>query len=167
MNHNTDMGLTFKNVWTVECYDSDRNLRWRDVNKNRVVTTGLNAVLDIAMRGDAQVSWYVSLKDSGTVAAEDTMASHAGWAENTNYTQSQRQALFLSAAADGSSNSSGSKAIFVMNSDDIVYGAMISSDNTKGGTDGILYGAVDFTTPRTVLTGDTLEIAITLSAANG
>lgn len=167
MNHDTDMGLTFKNVWTVECYDSDRNLRWRDVNKNRVVTSGLNAVLDIAMRGDAQVPWYVSLKDEGTVAAEDTMASHAGWAENTNYTQSQRQSLFLSQASNGSCNSSGSKAIFVMNSDDIIYGAMISSDNTKGGTTGILYGAVDFTTPRTVLTGDTLEIAVTLSAANG
>lgn len=167
MTHNTDMGLAFKNVWTFECFDSENNLRWREEKRNKVVIDGLNAVLNISMRGDQGYPWYIGLKNAGVVSDSDLMSSHTGWTENVNFSQAERQPLYLGGAVNGSCNSSGSKASFVINSEDTITGAFITSDATKGGTEGVLYGAVDFLTPRTVLTGDTLEIAVTLSAANG
>lgn len=167
MKHDTDMGLAFKNVWTFECFDSEQNLRWREEKNNRVVIDGLNAVLNISMRGDQGYPWYIGLKNDGIVSEGDTMSSHSGWTENVNFSQSERQPLYLGGAVNGSCTSSGSKAVFVINTEDTIKGAFITSSNDKGGTDGVLYGAVDFLTPRTVLTGDTLEIAVTLSASNG
>ena len=72
MKHDTDMGLAFKNVWTFECFDSEQNLRWREEKNNRVVIDGLNAVLNISMRGDQGYPWYIGLKNDGIVSEGDT-----------------------------------------------------------------------------------------------
>jgi len=42
----------------------------------------------------------------------------------------------------------------------------LANASAKGGTGGILYGVVDFGSSRAVISGDTLEITVTLTAAS-
>lgn len=94
------------------------------------------------------------------------MASHSGWTEVTDYSQSVRQTLTLGTAAAGSIDNSASKASYSINATATVAGAFINSDSTKSGTSGTLYGVVDFASSRSVISGDTLEVTVTLTAAS-
>ena len=145
--------------------EHEHRLRWKELGRNLVVTLGRNALLDNTFNAAAgSVNWYVGLKDTGTVVAADTMASHAGWAELTIYSNATRPAWTKNGAASaGAMSNSSSKASFNINATDDVYGALMSSDSTKGGTTGTLYGAGDFTAPRGVISGDTLNIQVDLS----
>ncbi len=167
MNHNTDMNLAIKNIWTINCFDSDGNIKWEETKKNLVVTEGLNHILSSTFDGGTQITtWYVGLKSSGSVSAADTMSSHAGWTEPVSYSQSVRQTLTLGTAAAGSIDNTVNKATFSINATATIAGAFITSDNTKSGTSGTLYGVVDFSSARSVISGDTLEVTVTLTAAS-
>ena len=167
MQHDTDMNLGLKNIWEVVCLDSDGNEKWREINKNLVTTEGLNHVLSSTLDGGTQITtWYVGLKGTGSAAAGDTMSSHSGWSEVTDYSQSVRQTLTLGTAAAGSIDNSASKASYSINATATVAGAFITSDSAKSGTTGTLYGVVDFASSRSVISGDTLEVTVTLTAAS-
>ena len=167
MQHDTDMNLGLKNIWEVVCLDSDGNEKWREINKNLVTTEGLNHVLSSTLDGGTQITtWYVGLKGTGSAAAGDTMSSHSGWSEITDYSQSVRQTLTLGTAAAGSIDNSANKASYSINATATVAGAFITSDSTKSGTSGTLYGVVDFASSRSVISGDTLEVTVTLTAAS-
>ena len=167
MKHDSDMNLGLKNIWNIKCFDSEGNLKWDLTKKNLVVTEGLNHVLSSTFDGATQITaWYVGLKNSGTVAAGDTMASHAGWTENVTYSQAVRQTLTLGTAAAGSIDNSASKASYSINGTATIAGAFIVSNSTKSGTSGTIYGAVDFGSARSVISGDTLEVTVTLTAAS-
>jgi len=110
--------------------------------------------------------WYVGLKGAGSAAAGDTMASHSGWAEVVAYSQAVRQTLTLGTAAAGSIDNTASKATYSINGTATVAGAFINSNNAKSGTAGTLYGVVDCGSSRAVISGDTLEVTVTLTAAS-
>ena len=167
MQHKTDMNLGLKNIWEVVCRDSEGNEKWREVNKNLVTTVGLNHVLSSTLDGATQITaWYVGIKAAGSAAAGDTMASHSGWAEVVAYSQAVRQTLTLGTAAAGSIDNTASKATYSINGTATVAGAFINSNNAKSGTAGTLYGVVDFGSSRAVISGDTLEVTVTLTAAS-
>jgi len=167
MQHKTDMNLGLKNIWEVVCRDSEGNEKWREVNKNLVTTVGLNHVLSSTLDGATQITaWYVGLKGAGSAAAGDTMASHSGWTEVVAYSQAVRQTLTLGTAAAGSIDNTASKATYSINGTATVAGAFINSNNAKSGTAGTLYGVVDFGSSRAVISGDTLEVTVTLTAAS-
>ena len=167
MKHDTDYNIGLKNTWDVVCYDSDGQEKWREINKNLVTTEGLNHVLSIVLDAGTQITaWYVGLAGAGTKAAADTMASHSGWAVVADYSESVRQTLTLGTAAAGSIDNSASKATFSINGTATVAGAFITSSNTKSGTAGTLYGVVDFGSSRSVVSGDTLTVTVTLTAAS-
>jgi hypothetical protein len=94
----------------------------------------------------------------------DTSASHA-FTENTSYSQANRVALTLAAAASGSTNNSASVAVFSINATTRIFGAGVWTNNTKGGATGALYSGAMFTTPgsRSMVNGDTLNVTATLS----
>lgn len=142
-----------------------KRLAWRDGFDNLVVTAGLNALLDNTFNAAAgSVAWYVGLKGSGSVAAGDTMGSHAGWSEVTAYSEANRQTWTKNGAASGGAMSnSSSKAVFSMNGAYTVAGGFLTSNNTKGGTTGTLYGAGDFSAARSGGSGDTLTVQVDLS----
>jgi hypothetical protein len=116
-------------------------------------------------------AWYLGLYGAGasnTPAAGDTMASHAGWTEVTDYSKSTRPAATFGSAtvADPSViDNSGSVAVFSINNTVTVGGAFLTSDSTKGGTSGILFSAADFQAPgdRNVVSGDTLNVTYQFS----
>ena len=154
-------------VYFFECYDKDGNLKWKDEAKNLVVNVGLKDMNDKYFSGSTYTAaWYLGLitgPGAGTtISASDTMSSHVGWTENTSYSQSTRPACSFGAAttADPSviSNSS-SVAVFSINGTATIAGAFLTSNNTKGGTTGILFSASDFQSPgdRAVVSGDTLN----------
>jgi hypothetical protein len=160
--------VTLKNHFRVECFDRDGNLKWADEFDNLVVNEGLNDSLDKHLKGSAYTAaWYVGLMSgTPTVAAGDTMASHAGWTEVTNYTEAARPTLTLGTVSGGSVDNSASKAAFSINADGTtVGGAFIVTNSTKGGSTGTLYGGGAFTGGnRTLGNGDTLNVQVTCTA---
>lgn len=153
--------------YQVECVRNGEVV-WADEFDNLVVNVGLDDSLDKHLKGSAYTAtWYVGLTDgTPTVAAADTMASHAGWAEVTAYSESVRETLTLGTVASQSVDNSASKASFSINAGATVGGCFVTSNNTKGGTTGILYGAGAFSGgDRSVVNGDTLNVTVTLTAA--
>ncbi len=159
-------------VFTVSCYDADGNLKWEDKSPNLVVNEGLDYMNTQFFTGSGYTaSWFLGLYGSGSTnnpAASDTMASHPGWTEVTAYSQSTRPACSFGSAttADPSVISNASSvAVFSINGSTTVGGAFLTTDNTKGGTSGILFSAADFQSPgdRVVVSGDTLNVTYTFS----
>lgn len=159
-------------VFTATCYDKDGNVKWEAKSPNLVVNVGLADMNDKYFSGSAYTAtWYIGLYGSGSTndpAAGDTMASHAGWTEVTDYSQANRpQAVFGSATVADPSviDNSGSVAVFSMNATTVIGGAFLTSNNTKGGTTGILFSASDFQSPgdRSVVSGDTINVTYQFS----
>ena len=161
--------VTLENHYVVECYDADGKLKWSDEFDNLITNAGLDDNLDKYLKGSAYTAaFYVGLTDgTPTVAAGDTMASHAGWVEVVAYSESVRQTLTLGAVSGQSVDNSASKASYSINGTATVGGAFIVTDSTKSGTTGTLYGVGAFTGGnKSVTSGDTLNVTVTCTAAS-
>lgn len=156
-----------RDIW---CYKADGTLRWYDHSCNKTPAVGLNEFLDAMWKNGPSAAWYTGLitgPGSGTTYADgDTMASHAGWTENsTAYSEATRQALTMGTPSGGSVNNSAAKAVFTI--DDtcaagcVIAGNFIVDNSTKAGTTGILAGEGDWSADRTVYQTDTLNCQIT------
>lgn len=101
--------------------------------------------------------------------AGDTLASHINsWSEITPYSNANRPTWTKNgAAAGGAMSNSSAKASFSINASGRIFGAFLATDNTKGGTSGILYGGGLFTTggSRAVQSGDTVNVQVDLLVA--
>lgn len=143
--------------------------KWTDDIQNIVVNAGLNYLLDAGLSGGAQITtWYLLLTDgTPTVAAGDTMSSHAGWAEVTAYDESTRAAWTDGGVSSQSVTNSASAAVFTISADSTtVGGAGLTSVSTKGGTTGTLYAAGAFSAGDKGLDdGDTLTVTAAFDAA--
>jgi hypothetical protein len=149
----------------VTCRDAEGNIRWEDGFPNLVVTTGKNDLLNKYFLGSAYTAaFYVGLKGAGTIAAGDTMASHAGWSEITGYSNATRPAFSPASSTAGSSTNSASPAVFNINASNTIAGCLITTSNVQSpGTAGTLFSAADFASSRAVLSGDTLTVTYTVS----
>jgi predicted enzyme related to lactoylglutathione lyase len=159
-------------VFTVQCFDSEGNLKWVEENHNLVVNVGLKDMNDKYFTGSAYTAaWYIGLYGAAATndpAAGDTMASHAGWTEVTAYSETERpQAVFGAATTADPSviSNSASVAVFSINGTTTVGGAFLTSDDTKGGTTGVLFSAGDFQAPgdRAVVSGDVINVTYQFS----
>jgi len=128
-----------------------------------IVNVGLDYILDQFFGSDV---FYVGLKGSGTIAAADTMASHAGWSEVTDYDEAVRQTLTMGSASSQSINNSASVATFTISASVTVAGYLLTTVDTKGGTTGTLVSAGDFTAAQSVVDDDVIEITLTFSVAD-
>ena len=160
-------------VYTVECYDKDGKLKWSEAMHNLVVNVGLKDMNDKYFTGSTYTAaWYLGLVTGpgagNTYDPDDTMASHVGWTEDTGYSQATRPAATFGAAttADPSVITNAlSVAVFSISATTTIAGAFLTSDNTKGGTTGVLFSVANFQSPgdRAVVSGDTLNITYTFS----
>jgi hypothetical protein len=173
-NTGASEGAKATGKYTVECYDKDGNLKWVAETPNLVVNVGLQYMAGTALTTTAQVTtWYLGLYGaaaSNSPAAGDTMSSHIGWTEVTDYSQATRPAATFAAATNANPSvvtNTASKASYSINGTTTVGGAFLTSDNTKGGTTGTLFSAADFSAPgdRSVVNGDTLNVTYTFSLA--
>lgn len=163
-------GVGAGGVYTVVCHDANGNLKWTDSFHNLVVNQGLQDMNSKYFSGSGYTAaWYLGLvtgPGSGTAyAAGDTLASHAGWTENTAYTGNRKAATFGTATTADPSviSNSASAAVFTMSSNaQVIAGAFLCS--VASGTSGILFSAGDFTGgDKTVDSGDTLTVTYTFS----
>lgn len=162
---NTKLG----DLFLVECFDKDGNLKWTDTIKNLVVDVGLDDALDKYFKGSTYTAaHYVGLTDgTPTVADVDTMASHAGWTEVVAYDEAVRQTLILGSVSGQSVDNSASKAVFTISANGTtIGGAFICTDDTRGGSTGTLYGGGAFTAgDKSLDDDDVLNVTVTASAA--
>lgn len=162
----------FGGVFTVECRDANGNLKWSEEFHNLVVNTGLALInTQVFKAASYTATWYMGLVTgpggSNTYSGADTMLSHAGWGEGTNYLQANRPVMAFGTptVADPSVLSTSAPVVFTMTSSSIVAGAFLSTDNTKGGTAGTLFSVGNFTVgDRGVVNGDTVNVTYTFSA---
>ena len=159
-------------VFSVQCHDADGNLKWSADAPNLVMNGGLQDMNTKYFTGSSYTAtWYLGLYGaaaSNNPAAGDTMSSHAGWTEQTGYSQATRPACTFGTATTADPSvitNSLSAAAFSINSTATIGGAFLTSDNSKGGTTGVLFSAADFAAPgdRSVVSGDTLSVTYTFS----
>ena len=158
-------------VFTFQCFDKDGNLKWEETTHNLVVNTGLQDMNNKYFKGTGySAAWYMGLitgpGSSTTIAASDTLASHAGWTEFTNYAGTRPAITFgTPTTADPSviDNSAVPSSFSISSSGGVVAGAFIAT--AASGTSGTLFSASDFQSPgdRVVVSGDTLNVTYTFS----
>lgn len=158
-------GMSAGGVFTVTCVDKDGNEKWVDIAPNLVVNTGLQDMNTKFFTGSAYTAaWYVGLVNgtsaSTTFSGGDTLATHAGWTENSSYSGTRKTATFGSATLSNISNinNSTSTASFTMNATATIAGAFLT--NVASGATGLLFSAADFQSPgdRSVINGDVLLV---------
>lgn len=155
--------------YEVECYGPDGQLRWRDGFHNLVPYTGLIKYLDAALKtGLAAPAWYVGLvpgpRAGVTYAEADTMGSHAGWTENTSYSEATRPVWTPGAISTGVNPASvsnvASRAVFSITGDFTLAGCFVTDNNVKGGALGTLLGEGNFDVDRAVYIGDQVNVVV-------
>lgn len=148
-------------VFDIECIGPDGEVKWRETVHNLVTTPGKTDIIDKYLKGSGYTAaWYLILKGAGSIAAADTLASHAGWTESTPYA-GNRPAITWGTTSAGS-NTATAVAITI-NATATVAGAGCCTVNT--GTSGVLYNMSDFAASRSVASGDTLNVTPTLSVS--
>lgn len=150
------------------CYDKDGNIKWEDDIENLVTTVGKNLTLDTILGNSAAGAVVMGLKGTGSAAAGDTQASHAGWLEvggtNAPTYSGNRQTPSFSAASS-SSKTTSSAVSFSITGTGTVAGCFINigGSATKDNTTGTLFSAGDFSSSKSVVNGDTIAVTYTAS----
>jgi hypothetical protein len=147
-------------TYNVECWHGD-TLKWVDNNHNLVVNTGLEYALDRVFGTATQPQWFCGLMIMGYPVPEDTMADHEfteflGTASNSRMWAQFVKSSELTYVAENV------QAMITENK--TINGAFMTTGQTKGGVEGVLYGAANFTAPKDVVVGDALIVTITLGA---
>lgn len=156
-----------KGRWGIEHYRKGILLARYDF-PNGITTPGRNHLLDSTFRNQTQISqWYLGLvANTGftAFAATDTMASHAGWAEWTAYSESARPE-WNPVAADAGSISNTTVTVFNITSDGYVKGGFVTSSSVKSGNAGTLWSTAPSASPIQVTNGDILKSTYTVDTA--
>lgn len=157
-------------VFKVECFGPDGEKKWEDTFHNLVVNQGLQDLNTKYFKGSSYTAvWYLGLitgPGSGTTyAAGDTLVTHAGWTEDTNYSGNRKAVTFGTATTADPSviDNSASPAVFNINNTTTIAGAFLAT--SASGTSGVLFSEGDFTGgDKIVANGDTLNVTYTFSA---
>ena len=171
-------------VYHVECRDVDGNVKWTESFPNLVNAVGKQLMLNTLLAGTAYTTTGPFLGLIGTTSptflAADTMTSHAGWTEFTNYTVGgsavRGTAVFAAASSSGLSPANITTAAATAITYTItggggnvtgcflVTGAGASS--TLSNTGGTLYSAGAFGTPKATTAGDTVSVTYSTTATS-
>lgn len=156
-------------VYHIEHLDKDGNLLSKFDVKNDITTAGKNSIYNIMFNSATQITgsaWCLGLISNAgfsALAAGDTMSSHSGWSEYTGVSNSVRPA-WGSGSASGGSITNSSPVTFNINAGGTLYGIFVTSDNTIGGTAGVLWSTAAFSSTVPVNIGDQIKVTYTLSS---
>lgn len=137
---------------------------------NIIPLVGLNYMIGAAFTGVSQFSnWYLGLFDNNwTPATGDTMTTLiASAGENVAYTGTARQAIVFPAVSGGALTTSADPNVFAFTSSETIRGAFITTGSAWGGTSGLLVSAVLFTSPKTVVSGESLSVPVGFGLVSG
>ena len=158
--------MSIHGTYHAVCYDANGNVKWEDDIKNLVTTVGKNFTLDTTLGNTAGGAVVMGLKGTCTAVVADTQASHATWLEvglaNAPTYSGNRPTPSFSAASSGSKATS-SAVSFSITSTGTVAGCFINigGSATKDNTTGTLFSAGDFSSSKSVVSGDTIAVTYT------
>lgn len=139
----TRLPIVVGHNYYVECWKPDGTLRWKDTARNTVVLEGLDDFLEKYYRSSGYTAQHYCFLTNATpvFAPSDTMATHPGWTELTQYSEANRPLLQMGAAASQVMNNASNRATYSLNAASLTIGGGGVTDNaTKGGTSGLLVG---------------------------
>lgn len=176
--------IGIEGVYHVVCRDAEGNVKWEDQFPNLVNAVGKQLMLDTLLSGSAYttVGPYLGLISgaSPTFAAADTMASHAGWTEFTNYTVGGSAVRGTASFASATSTGTTPTNVTTKTATAITYtitggGGTVSgcflvtgsgASTTQGNTSGTLYSAGAFATAKVTTAGDTVSVTYSTTATS-
>jgi hypothetical protein len=168
----------------VVCRDADGNIKWEEQFPNLVNAVGKQLMLDTLLGGSSYsvTGPYLGLISgaSPTFSASDTMSSHGGWTEFTNYTVGgsavRGTATFASASSTGTTptnvTTAAATAIVytITGGGGTVGGCFLvlgsGASSTQSNTGGTLYSAGAFTTAKVTTAGDTVSVTYSTTATS-
>ena len=175
-------GMGVEGHYYVECRDADGNLKWEEKFPNLVVAAGKQLMLDTLLRTSGTyttVGPFLGLiNNSTTFAAADTMTSKT-WTELTTYTVGgsavRGTAVFAASTSSGTTpsnvtTSTATAITYTMTGSATVYGCFLVTGtgavSTISSTAGTLYSEGNFSTAKTVTSGDTVSVTYSTTATS-
>ena len=175
-------GMGVDGFYHVECRDAQGNLKWNEEFPNLVVAIGKQLMLDTLLRTSGTyttVGPFLGLiNNSTTFAATDTMSSKS-WTELTTYTVGgsavRGTAVFGASTSSGSTpsnvtTSTAAAITYTMTGSATVYGCFLVTGSgavsTLSSTAGTLYSEGNFSTSKTVTSGDTVSVTYSTTATS-
>jgi hypothetical protein len=154
--------ISFRNRFVVRILREGREVFSQEFS-NAITDEGKNTLLETVFNAGTQyATWYCGIIKSYTVlSTSDTMASHAGWIEYTAVDEATRQEWDTSAAADEAiQNDPGAYIAYNINdaTAPTLAGIFITTENTLGGTTGVLWSTGTFSSPPTVADNDVIQV---------
>ena len=154
--------------------------------RNMVVNEGKNDFLNMIFNGGttqgmASLDWWLAVVDSSGFSAfdvTDTLVTHAGWTEFTDYTPAlpslysgdeptSRGYWWRNGASSGEvlgADGTGSVTFTFSNgTTKVIQGIFVTTDQTRDGTTGIIWATASFVSPVTVNSGDTMNLHYNVS----
>jgi hypothetical protein len=177
-------GMGVEGFYKVVCRDAAGKLKWEDEFPNLVVAAGKQLMLDTLLRGSAYtvVGPFLGLtKVSLTPAATDTMTTlvTTNVAELTTYTVGgnavRGTASFAASTSSGATpsnvtTSTATAITYTMTGSATVYGCFLVTGtgavSTLSSTAGTLYSEGNFSTSKTVTSGDTVTVTYSTTATS-
>jgi hypothetical protein len=175
-------GMGIDGYYHVECRDAQGNLKWNEEFPNLVVAVGKQLMLDTLLRTSGNyttVGPFLGLiNNSTTFAAADTMSSKT-WTELTTYTVGgsavRGTAVFAASSSSGTTpsnitTSTATAITYTMTGSATVYGCFLVTGtgavSTISSTAGTLYSEGNFSTAKTVTSGDTVSVTYSTTATS-
>ena len=160
-----ESGLTLTGHFTFVCKDKEGKVKWIEDGPNLIVNTGIDYILGTAILDSATL--YLGLMEaSPTVAAGDTMASHAGWAEAAGYDEATRPSWGQDSVSSQVVSNSTATSFTIDGTDTSIGGGFVTTDSTKDGTSGTLIAGKAFASNRTVADNDVLEVTYSITGSS-
>jgi hypothetical protein len=175
-------GMGVDGNYIVECRDAAGKLKWEEEFPNLVVAVGKELMLNTLLRTSGTyttVGPFLGLiNNSTTFAAADTMTSKT-WTELTTYTVGgsavRGTAVFAAATSTGTTpsnvtTSTATAITYTMTGSATVYGCFLVTGtgavSTISSTAGTLYSEGNFSTAKTVTSGDTVTVTYSTTATS-
>jgi len=139
---------------------------------NIVVDEGLNYILDAALSAGTPITtWYVALfKNNYTPIAANVAATFPGAGvaneATTEYSEATRPIWVEAGVTAKTITNTASPAVFTFASNIDIYGAFLISSSAKGATTGKLAAASKFSSVRSMLTADVLNVTYNLTISS-
>ena len=172
--------------YKVTCHDKDGNLKWEESFPNLVNEVGKELLLDTLLRTSGTyttVGPFLGLIGGATPTfgtGSDTMTSHAGWTEFTNYTVGgspvRGTAVFSASTSTGSTPTNvttcaaSSITYTITGGGGTVSGCFLVTGSgavsTQSSTAGVLYSAGAFAVAKITTAGDTVAVTYSTTATS-
>lgn len=185
-NANANETVGIEGHYKVTCHDKDGNLKWEESFPNLVNAVGKELLLNTLLRTSGTyttVGPFLGLIGGATPTfgtGSDTMTSHAGWTEFTNYTVGgssvRGTAVFSASTSTGSTPTNvttcaaSSITYTITGGGGTVSGCFLVTGtgavSTQGSTAGVLYSAGAFAVAKITTAGDTVAVTYSTTATS-